>query len=1137
MKTDNRYLQIQQAALRAGISLFMLFGVGQAFAQDDVTPADAEQTETPAPKKQQANAPKYVMKDVRGVVYDAGTRQPLSGVRVQALANNRYTAMTDENGEYVISVPEHVTALYVSTEGYNAVQVGIRGDKAPNAYVYSERFRPLYTDGINVLNTANASFDTPSAVSFENELDNQLNASVRTVARGGVAAQGAMMLINGINSLNTNAQPLVVVDGVIWDMQFDRGTIHDGFFNNVFNLIDPEDIENVEVLRNGVALYGAEGANGVLRITTKRGHSMATRINIRAWGGFELAPSNLDVMNAEQYRNYLTEFLGTTKYAKQNDLGSNYTIPFLNEDKNYLYYNQYHNETDWQEDLYQNSFTQNYRVGVQGGDDVAMYNLSLGYAKSDATAKQTDFNRLNIRFNTDVNLWRGFTASIDMGYVRNAYNLRDNGWAESYAQKNISSPNVLGLIQSPFIDPYTYYVEYMGNNELRLNHTDKVYAGMNYADSNNPFLFASAFGYEGLANPFWVLENGQGDNKNYQEQTQFSLNIQPRYKVSKYVTITDRFSYLLNRTNEKYFMPASGTPSKVVENLGNVQSIIASQFGKETTLFNDFRVDWNRNFGAHNIDLFGGFRIANYSYTSSNVKGYNNSNDKMPNLSYSLQYLSYGGVNDRWTNLSYYINADYNYKHRYFAKFILSAEASSRFGKEAEGGVKVAGVPWGVFPSLQLGWVMSNEAWFNVNWIDFLQLSAGYEMSGNDNIDYYASRTYFNNVKFLDKATALELANIENPKIQWETTHRCNAALQLNMLKNRLSLGFEYFNARTTDLLVRKTVSDITGLSQMWSNDGELKNSGFNVNVNAQLISTKNWQWQLGATLGHYENEITKLPNTRNNLIETYKLDEVTGQRTGDPSTFVGYTSSIYGTDNVLTAVGHAAGVFYGYKTNGVYASTAEAQADGLKYPTGLSTQPSRDFQAGDVRFVDTNGDGWISEADKVVIGDPNPTIYGNIYTSLSWKNLSLDVVFKYSLGNDIYNYQRMQLESANNIWNQSTAVVNRWKYENQQTDVPRTMSADSEYWVNNERFSDRWIEDGSYLKLKRVRLTYKVPLALSWLQGLSVWGEANNVVTLTKYLGQDPEVSCSNSVLYQGIDTGMLPSGRNFNLGLTINL
>ena len=1136
MKTDNRYLMIQQAALRAGISLFMLFGAGQAFAQDDVTPDEAQTAPAAQPAKK-ANLPQYVMKEVRGTVYDAGSRQPLSGVRVQALGDKRYTAMTDEKGEYTVSVPEHVTALYVATEGYNAVQVGLRGTKAPDAYVYSTHFKPLYADGVKLLNTAEATFDTPSAISMESELDNQLNAAVRTVNRGGLPAQGALMLVNGLNSLNTNAQPLVVVDGVIWDMQYDRASIHDGFFNNIFNLIDPEDIENVEVLRNGLALYGAEGANGVIRITTKRGHSMATRINIRAWGGYELAPATMDVMNAAQYRNYLTEFLGTTKYAQQNDLGSRLTIPFLNEDPNYLYYKQYHNDTDWQSDLYKESFTQNYRVGVQGGDDVAMYNLSLGYAQADATAKQNDFNRLNIRFNTDVNLWKGFTASIDMGYVRNAYNLRDNGWAESYAKKNISSPNVLGLIQAPFIDPFTYYVKYNGNNQLSLEHTDKTYAGMNYSDSNNPFLFASAFGYEGLANPFWILQNGQGDNKNYQEQTQFLLNIQPKYKPNKYITITDRFSYVLNRSNEKYFMPSAGTPNKVVENLGVVQSVIASQFGKETTLFNDFRVDWNRNFGAHNIDLFGGFRIANYSYTSSHVRGYNNSNDKMPNLSYSLQYLSYGGVNDRWTNLSYYLNADYNFKNRYFAKFILSAEASSRFGKEAEGGIKVAGVPWGMFPSIQAGWVMSNEEWFNADWINFLQITAGYEMSGNDNIDYYAARTYFNNVKFLDMATALELANIENPAIQWETNHRANVALQMNMLRNRLSVGFEYFNSRTTDLLVRKTVSDITGLSQMWTNDGELKNWGYNASINAHLISTKNWQWQLGATVGHYTNEISKLPDTRNNRIETYMLDAA-GQRVeSSKQTIVGYTSSIYGQDNILTAVGHAAGVFYGYQTNGVYATTEEAQKEGLKYPTGLSSQPSRDFRAGDVRFVDQNGDGWISEADKVVIGDPNPDIYGNIYTSLTWKDLTLDVTFKYSLGNDVYNYQRMQMESANNIWNQSTAVVNRWKYEGQQTDMPRTMSADSEYWVNNERFSDRWIEDGSYLKLKRVRLTYKVPLSLSWLQGLSVWGEANNLVTITKYLGQDPEVSCGNSVLYQGIDTGMLPVSRNFNLGLTINL
>ena len=233
--------------------------------------------------------------------------------------------------------------------------------------------------------------------------------------------------------------------------------------------------------------------------------------------------------------------------------------------------------------------------------------------------------------------------------------------------------------------------------------------------------------------------------------------------------------------------------------------------------------------------------------------------------------------------------------------------------------------------------------------------------------------------------------------------------------------------------------------------------------------------------------------------------------------------------------------MFYGYQTAGVFSTDAEAAAAGkygyLRYPTGLTEQPYRNFQAGDVHFVDQNGDGWISEADMVEIGNPNPTIYGNIYTSLSWKRLTLDVNFKYSLGNDVFNYQRSQLESANNIWNQTTAVVNRWRYEGQNTDMPRSMAATSDYWVNNERFSDRWIEDGSYLKLKKVRLTYRIPMSLSWLQGLTVWGEANNLFTVSKYLGADPEVSCGNGVLYQGIDAGFLPQSRNFNLGVTINL
>lgn len=1145
MKIDNRN-NMMSAALRCGLSLFVLSGtcVLNVQAQDM---EDGEAVTTPKKTVVQPKRSTYSMKEIKGVVYDAATKTPIAGVRVQALNNRFYTALTNEAGAYTISVPTHVTALYIATEGYNGVQLGLRDQQSVDAYLFSDNVKPLYANGTQVLQTSTLTPKTTSAVTLENDVENTLNSTVRTINRGGLPAQGAAMFINGLNSLNANAQPLVVVDGVIWDMQYDRGTIHEGFFNNVFNLIDVEDIDNIEVLRNGTALYGSEGANGVLNITTKRGKSLATRINIRAYGGVEMMPKGTSVMNANQYRNYLTEFLGTTADVK--DLASSMNIPFLNEDKNYLYYKQYHNETDWQKDLYQTAMTQNYRVGVQGGDDIAMYNLSLGFTQGEATAKNNDFNRLNIRFNTDIHLANNFTSQLDIAYVRNAYNLRDNGWAQSYAKKNISSPNVLGTIQSPFVDPYAYYVAYLGNNRLGMEHTDKVLAGMNYLvnpslpaydrsnQAANPFLFAANFGYEGLANPYWILKNGHGENKNYQEQTQFLLNVAPKYQFNPYLSISNRFSYVLNRSNEKYFMPKSGTPLKAVEGLGNVQSVIRSQFGKETALFNDFRINWKRNYGAHDWNLFGGFRLGSYSYSSSNVGGYNNDNDKMPNLAYSLQYLSYGGVNDRWINLSYYANVDYNYKNRYFLKLITSAEASSRFGKLAESGIKVAGVKWGLFPSVQGAWVVSNEKWFSPSFIDYLKISGGYEASGNDNVDYYAARTYFHNIKFMDRATSLELANIQNPKIQWETTHRFNLGAQINLLNNRVSLGVDVYRSLTTNLLTRKTVSDITGLAQMLSNEGEMANTGFNVMLNTVLVNSKNWKWQLGATVGHYKNEITALPSTSNNRIETYRLDAKGNKILDSKQIIHGYTNSIYGDKNILTTVGQAAGVFYGYQTAGVFSTTAEAKAAGLKYPTGLSSQPSRDFKAGDIHFVDQNGDGWISEADMVVIGDPNPDFFGNIFTTLSWKRFTLDVSLKYSLGGDIYNYNRRQLESANNIWNQTTAIVNRWRYEGQQTEVPRAMAASSTQWVNNERFSDRWIEDGSYLKLKKVRLTYELPVNLSWLQGISLWGEANNVVTLSKYLGADPEVSVGNAVLMQGIDAGFLPQNRNFNLGVTINL
>ncbi len=673
------------------------------------------------------------------------------------------------------------------------------------------------------------------------------------------------------------------------------------------------------------------------------------------------------------------------------------------------------------------------------------------------------------------------------------------------------------------------------NNRLSLSHE---YAGKYAATSTdwiaNPFCFPKQLGVnEALRNPYWIIENGEGKNKNYAELTQININVSPKWEINEHLSISDRFNYTLNRNNEKYFLPINGATPYALTDLGTITSVLKSQFTKETTINNDFRINWKNQYGAHTIDVFGGWRYNNYNYSYTYMRGYNNENDKLPNISHTMGYINYSGVKDNWIDMAYYMNADYNYKNKYFAQLTASAQSSSRFGKETEGGFQLGGVSWGVFPSLQLGWLISSEPWFPTgNGIQYLKLTAGIDQSGNDDIDNYAARTYWESQYLTSTTVGLYLKNIENSTIQWETTTRYNVGLEMSALNNRLTAGLDLFYSKTDDLLTLKDLSYISGMGKYWTNEGALTNRGFEIHANAILLNSKNWKWQLGASVGHYSNEITELPST-----SMMTLSDVNGNNVQKIN---GYTTSVYGDNNILTAVGYAAGSFYGYQTAGVFASDAEARCnngDYLKYPTGIKNDPYRDFQAGDVHFVDQNGDGVINDADKVVIGNPNPDIYGNIFTSVNYKRLRLDVMFKYSLGNDVYNFQRSQLESGNTTYNQTTAMANRWTYEGQQTNIPRACYTDSENWRNNERFSDRWIEDGSYLKLKNIRLTYDFPFHTSWLQGLKVWGEANNLFTLSKYLGTDPETSSRNSVLYQGIDTGMLSLGRSFNVGVSINL
>ena len=1078
-----------------------------ALAQDDATEGDEAKVVKKAPAKKM---PSYPMMEVKGVCIDAVTKAPLSGILVKTLNNANYTAMTEENGEFVIKVPTFATALYVHAPQYLSQQVAVGAEgQVLRIEMMPDKFQTMYTDGTNITAQATQKITNTTSQTIETDIEGLMGADVRAITRSGGPGYGAAMFIRGLNSLNANAQPLIVVDGIVQDMQQTRTALHYGDYNNLMLNINPEDIENVTIMKNATALYGAKGGNGVILIETKRGHSMATRIDANVGVGVTLKPRTPSMMDASQYRVYASEMLGT--YPDIQNYTDPNTFKFLIDDPSKFYYATYHNETDWKKEVYRTALTQNYNINVQGGDNIGMYNLSLGYTDGKSTAKENGFNRLNVRFNTDINIAKRLTTRFDMSYSKINRDVFDNGAPADFTQGVVSSPTFLALIKSPFLNPYTY------NNVTRqLSST--------LADADDYLTVLD--GDLSLGNPTALLENGKAINKNRVELTHFNAVIAPRVDLGRNFFITETFSYTLDRISQRYYRPLGGMPTFLIEGLGRVQNKAMSMFSKETIISSDTRMEWKKQMAANFISVYAGLRFNSFSYDDNEPQGQYSSagNDKTPNISKNMDFIEATGVNDQWRSLTWYANADYNYRNRYFAQVTLAMEGNSRFGKQASG-VKIAGVKWGIFPSVQLGWVMSNESWFpKTNAWNYMQIRAGWDLSGNDDINNYAARTSFGISKYLYKSTAAQLNNIGNEEITWEQTRKVNLGLKTYLFANRVGIDFNYFMNHTSNLLTLKHFDNpIAGINNYWSNGGSLDNRGFELTVTGKPLVAKNVTIELGASVGHYKNKVKSLPDNT-----TIYLD---GAKTAQ-----GYTSSLYGDNNIATIVGQPLGMFYGYRTKGVFATDADAKAagkNGYLYMVD-NTGAHQEFKAGDVFFDDINGDGVISEADKTIIGNPNPDIYGNIFANVNLQNFNLYIGFNYSLGNDVFNYQRSVLEGGSNFYNQTTAMTNRWRTEQQQTSVPRISYGDP---MGNSRFSDRWIEDGSYLRLKTVRLTYKVPVSLDWLQGLSVWAEGNNLFTLTKYLGNDPESSANNGVLYQGIDPGNIALGRAFTLGLKINL
>ena len=1026
---------------------------------------------------------------LRGRVVDATTGSPLPGALVSTADIKGFSALTDEKGCYELKAPGYCTTLAISAPDFNTRQVGIGKEKKLTDVSLYPATLSAYPS--SVVPSSSSLHPLPSTnLIVEDELQRQLGSEVYVTGRSGTPGIGSVMFIDGLSSLNANAQPLIVVDGVIFDQQRDQQLLHGGFYLDVLSNISPADVERVTVLRNGTALYGAKGSNGVILIETRRNKSMATRITANISAGVTLQPKFIDMMGAEQYRSYASELLSTTNTTVSD-------FKFLNEDPNYYYYRQYHHDTDWKDKVYRTAFTQNYGINIEGGDDVANYNLSLGYTQAQSTLDYNAMNRLNVRFNTDINFSQKFHTRFDASFSNLTRNLRDDGTPQSYENGPISSPSFLAYAKSPFLSPYAYAGGELSdhldvNDESYLDEALRNYQNYNYK----------------LGNPYALNIYGDAENKNRLQNSMLNISVTPRFDFNASLRLSEHFSYNLVSTNEKYYIPVYGVPDYYVKSLGsNRENEVRSLFVKQNSLMSDTRLEWRHRYAAHNFNVFGGVRLNWEDFSQNTQLSYNTGNDKTP-FTQSGPNSSADGSSASWMNIAWYGQLQYDYLQRYFLQLNLTAETSSDFGTDADSGIKAFGARWGLFPGFQLGWVLTNEKWLaHVGGIDYLRLSAGLDVTGNDNINHLAAHTYFRSEKYLESVLGLNLGNIGNSKIQWERTRRWNIGLDANLLDNRLRLHLNWFSATTDHLLTLWAQSYLTGLDSNWANGGEMTNKGYNASLNARLLTTRNWQWELGASIGHYTNEVTELPASS-------------------------LTSQCYGA-TILTEVGRAANVFYGYKTLGVFATSEQAAAEGL-YTMDANGVDRHYFQAGDVWFADLDGNHRIDEADRTVIGNPNPDFYGNLSTSLHWKRWHLQAQMAYSVGNDVYNYQRAQLEGGQRFMNQTVALTRRWHGEGHDTDIPRITFQDP---MGNSRFSDRWIEDGSYLKLKSVTLSYQLPVSSQFLQGLEFWLQGNNLFTLTKYLGSDPETAVTGSVIGQGIDAGLLPHSRSFVAGVKINL
>uniref|UniRef100_F4CDN0 TonB-dependent receptor plug n=1 Tax=Sphingobacterium sp. (strain 21) TaxID=743722 RepID=F4CDN0_SPHS2 len=957
---------------------------------------------------------------VRGVVKDI-SGDALPGVSVKVKGGTGGTT-TDGNGQFTLKTPDNAVLIF-SYIGYQVKEEAVQGSSTLEITLlpsnqeldevvvvgYGTQRKGDITGAVGVV--SQEAFESRPNTQFGSILQGK-TAGVQVSSPGGKPNAGLNIRIRGTSSITSSSDPLYVVDGVpIADTRS----------------INPADIESMSILKDAAsaAIYGAQGANGVVLITTKKGKEGKTRVDLNAYAGFSSVWRKLDVLNASQYRELMTALGRNTDWDR-------YTA-----------------NTNWQDEVFQQGASQNYQLAFSGKSNKTTYYLSGGWTKQKGAVRSAEMDRYNFKVNLqqEVNNW--LTLGTNLGYTR--YHDVDVADNQAVNQGGV----IMGILSTP--------------PNIGIYNPNGTFTSNPFQDWENPLAFTD------------------GSERGYRNQRVIG-NAYAEITFLPGLKFRSNFGIDAGSGVYEYFLdPIRTSYGRAQEGIGRYNTDQRNYWIADNTL------TYNKQLEKHNFGALLGMVAQKTQWENSETErtGFSGTSITTPNAGSVIRIANVSKREKANVSVIGRVNYDFDGKYLFTANF--RADNSSNFGSENK---------WGYFPSFSAGWRLSKENFLNeVSWLDDLKLRAGWGIVGNDNVGEYA---YWGRVASDANypfggviSPGTRPSTLQNDNLKWEETKQTNIGLDISVFNARLNFSADAYLKKTSDLLLNVPVPRATGFDYVLQNAGALENKGLEFQVNSRnLAGALKWETDLNISLNR--NKVSDLAGT------TIFGANISGR--GDLS---------------YTTVGNPIGMFYGYVFTGVDPQTGDALY--LRNDGTSSNNPSPD--------------------DRRIIGNPNPDFIYGLTNTFGYKNFGFSIFLQGSQGNDIYNGTRVETEGMIDAKNQTTAVLDRWTSPGQLTNVPRAVPDNT----NNSRNSTRFVENGSYLRVKSVTLSYNLPetlLSRLKLSNVKVYVTGENLFTVTNYKGFDPEVNAftntndatQNKNTFVGIDYGTYPQTRNLIFGLNVS-